>query len=378
MAKRFRPLIWAALVLGGLGIALRLSLAASPPPAGSQPAAGAAAEKPAEPAPTKRFTMIAVGDIMTDRNVDKAIRANGMHSILARVADVTKNADVSFANLECPLSTEGPHDPSNCSFRARPDTVQVVLDGGFDIVSLANNHFLNAGRAAVLQTLDLLDKHQILYCGARRDREKGGEATFVEVGNPPVKLGFIAATDLSFEHGSYNKVARDRANLVAQIQAARPLCDKLFVSFHWGDEYQGLPNERQRGTAHAALDAGADVVLGHHPHTLQGLEVYKGKLILYSMGNFVFDQKEGERMESAIFHLKWIDGWGWEVWAKPIWIPRSRMGPIFPEPARRDKILARLARLSKPHGTTLQLKDGKAWLRVPEGQVAATTPPAVP
>lgn len=373
MSRRYRPLILAAVLLVGLCMALWVSSApGNDGQAGSDRADDPRLHRGSAPTSTviasprpRQFTMVAVGDVMTDRNVGKAIRANGVRSILARVADLTSSADVSFANLECPLSTEGPHDPANCCFRARPETVQVLLHGGFDIVSLANNHSLNAGRAGVLQTLQTLDRNRIAYCGARYDRDKGGEPTFLNVGDPPVKLGFLAATDLSFEHGSYNKVAPDRSNLVAQIKSARPQCDVLFVSLHWGDEYQSMPNQRQRNTAHILMDAGADVILGHHPHTLQGAEVYRGKLILYSMGNFVFDQREGERMESAIFHLKWIEGWGWQVFAKPIWIPRSRMGPIYPSASRRDKILARLQRISEPLGTRWLTQGGKAWLEIP-------------
>lgn len=335
-------------------------------------AAGPAREDASSGGGKLRLSMIAVGDLMTDRNVGKAIAANGYRSILERVRDLTRDADVSFANLECPLSSSGPHDPSNCSFRARPETVKVVTDGGFDIVSLANNHSLNAGREAILQTLDVLDKEQVKYCGAWRDRSATCAPTYLQAGEGPVRLAFIAATDLSFGHGSYNKVAPDRSNLLAQIRAARQQADLVVVSVHWGDEYQSLPNQRQRNTAHAAVNAGADLVLGHHPHTLQGVEIYRGKPVLYSMGNFVFDQREGERMESAIFHLDYARGWGWQIFAKPIWIPRARMGPIFPEAARRDRILARLQKISRALGTTtLEVKNGKAWLRVPEGAAGA-------
>lgn len=361
--RRLLPLLAAlAVVVLLVGVLATMTRPAAAPT--GLTVAAAAETTPQAQSDQKRFTMIAVGDLMTDRNVGEAILRNGALSILAKVRDLTRAADVSFANLECPLSTVGPHAPKDCVFRARPETVAVVKDGGFDVVSLANNHTLNAGREGVLQTLDVLDKQGIAYCGARRDRTKGGEATYLEVGDSGATVGFIAATDLSFEHGSYNKVDPDRANLTAQIQTAKARCDIVCVSIHWGDEYQSLPNQRQRNTAHAAVRAGADLILGHHPHTLQGIEVYQGKPILYSMGNFVFDQREGERMESAIFHLEWIEGWGWQIFAKPIWIPRSRMGPIYPETARRDKILARLAKISKALGTTLQVKDGKAWLRV--------------
>lgn len=376
--KRVAPLIVALAGIALLGLFAGVSVGGRSPaalpgvraasPAAQAPSAGEA--QPVAPEVThRRFSMIAVGDIMTDRNVGKAIAANGVTSILEKVRDLTRDADVSFANLECPLSTVGPHAPQDCVFRARPETVKVLPDGGFDVVSLANNHTFNAGREGVLQTFDNLDKHGIKYCGGNRDR-RGDLATVLEVGEGPVRVGFIAATDLSFEHGSYNKVAFDRANLTAQIQAARPLCDILCVSFHWGDEYQDMPNQRQKNTARAAIRAGADLVLGHHPHTLQGIEVYQGKPILYSMGNFVFDQREGERMESAIFKLEYTEGWGWQIMAKPVWIPRSRMGPIYPSAERRDKILQRLVRISKPLGTQLQVKDGKAWLRVPSATSA--------
>jgi poly-gamma-glutamate synthesis protein (capsule biosynthesis protein) len=372
--KRVAPLLAALTGLLLLGLMARPQAPSAPSAAAlPEPIAVAAAEPQASA--RKHITIIAVGDVMTDRNVGGAIAANGAESILERVRELTRSGDLSFANLECPLSTVGPHAPNDCVFRARPATVKVLLDGGFDVVSLANNHTFNAGREGVLQTLDTLEKNGIAYCGAGRDR-RGDQAAIVEGGDGPVRVGFIAATDMTIEHGSYNKVSADRSNLTAQIEAARPQCDLLFVSLHWGNEYETLPTQRQKNTAHAAIRAGADVVLGHHPHTLQGIEVYQGKPILYSLGNFVFDQREGERMESAIFSIEYSEGWGWQIMAKPIWIPRSRMGPIYPSAERRDKILARLARISKPLGTTLQIKDGKAWLRLPAAGRSVATQPA--
>lgn len=374
--KRMQPLLFASVLICFFGLGLsRHTVSHDQGTFSHQPGAVIAQAEPVvevPPPPPRRFTMIAVGDIMLDRSVGRAIRNNGYQSILEKVRDLTRSADIAFANLECPLATTGPHDPPNCIFRADPSTVKVLTDGGFNIVSLANNHTLDAGRQAVLQTLDTLESHDILYCGAHRERERSGEVVVVEAGDPPMRLGFIACTDLSFVHGSYNKVDPDRANLVQQIQEARLQCDKLFVSIHWGDEYQSYPNNRQKETAHIAIDAGADVILGHHPHTLQGIEVYNGGLILYSMGNFVFDQREGERMESAIFHFTYTEGWGWQLYAKPVWISRARMGPIYPEEARRDKILARLAKISEPFGTELEIKDGKAWLRIREGDTEET------
>lgn len=379
--KRYTPLVFGLCGLLVLGLVIRSQgQPARHHPQSAKTAATKRSDRVAEaPQPratseasgARRLSMIAVGDIMTDRNVDKAIRANGVHSILAKVQELTRSGDISFANLESPLSTVGAHSPSDCVFRARPESVQVLLDGGFDVVSLANNHTFNAGREGLLQTYATLEKAGIQYCGAARDK-RGDHAAILTAGTGPLKVGFLGATDMSIGHGSYNKVSADRSNLIAQIQGARSYCDLLVVTFHWGDEYMPMPNQRQRNTAHAAIKAGADIVLGHHPHTLEGIEVFQGKPILYSMGNFVFDQREGERMESAIFKIDYAEGWGWQIMAKPIWIPRSRMGPIYPETARRDKILARLAKISKPLGTTLQIRDGKAWLRIPATATGAT------
>ncbi len=325
------------------------------------------------PAPPRSFTVIAVGDIMLDRSVWKTIQANGYESILARVRDLTRSADISFANLECPLSDEGPHSPvEHLIFRAPPSTVRVLLDGGFDVVALANNHSLNAGRVGALNTLDTLEKHSIAYCGMRREKERSWEPTYFQVNG--YTLGFMSYTDLAFEHGSYAKVG-DYDELAQQLASAKSACDFLFVSVHWGNEYQNVPTTRQKKLGHFLVDSGVDVVLGHHPHVLQGVEVYNGSPIFYSMGNFVFDQREGERMESAIFHLTYTEDYGWAIFAKPVWIAHSRMGPVYPEAARAAKIADRLTRLSTDLGTQATQKHSKMWITILQSEQG--TPPQV-
>lgn len=342
------------------------------PPGGE---AVAAVTEPAPPPPPPRsFTMVAVGDIMLDRTVGRRIAANGAESILARVRDELRAADVTFANLECPLAEEGAHAPHDCIFRADPDTVQVLLDGGIDIVSLANNHTLNSGTGALMETIDHLEDAGMAYCGAARDRERAWEPRLLTVDR--ALLGFVACTDLSFEHGSMCKVGSDLEAFEARIADAKAQCELLVVSIHWGNEYQKVPTQRQRRVARAAIDAGADLIIGHHPHTLQGVGSYRGAPILYSCGNFVFDQREGERMESAIFHLTWHEEDGWQIRMVPVWIPIARCGPIYPDEARATKIIARLATLSGNLGVpvTVQGTEGLARIggtQAPTGQVSA-------
>ena len=319
---------------------------------------------PSAPPPGRMLWMAAVGDIMLDRTVGKRIKANGARSILEVVRRQIRAPNLTFGNLECPLSTEGPHDPPNCCFRADPKTVDVLTGGGFDVVSLANNHTLNAGRVGVMQTLDTLSANNIAYVGARKERDRSWEPIYFEVGS--MTVGFLAYTDLSFDHGSYTKIDKDPQEAHDQVARTSAKCDLLFVSVHWGEEYEKEPRQRQKSTAHALIDAGADCILGHHPHTLQGIGVYKGRPILYSMGNFVFDQREGERMESAIFEMWWKEGGQWQIKATPIRIDRERMGPIYPSPERSLKIAGRLRDISRGLGTQVGMDGSRVLVRIPQ------------
>jgi poly-gamma-glutamate synthesis protein (capsule biosynthesis protein) len=324
---------------------------------------------PSAPA-QRRFTMTAVGDVMLDRTVGSAIKRSGASSILAKVRDRLRKADVRFCNLESPLSNRGAHAPHDCVFRADPSTIKVLTDGGFNIVSVANNHMLNSGRRTMIDTLDILDKFGIKYAGCRRDRPTSWWPSYVRAGG--MVLGFMAYSDMSFDDGSYNKVGPDLSKLKRQVSLSRRNCDLLIVSFHWGEEYQGVPGERQRKVARAAVDAGAGLILGHHPHVLEGMSAYRGAPILYSMGNFVFDQKQGERMESAIFELTYWEGGGWGIEAVPVVIRSPRFGPEYPPAERARAIAQRLVKLSAKVGTYPRLtKNNTVWLQVKTHSVAA-------
>ncbi len=305
----------------------------------------------------QKLHLVAVGDIMLDRSVGDRIAANGCASIIEQVTDHLRQGDIVFGNLECPLSTVGPHQPREaCVFRADPKTVKVLTLGGFDIVSLANNHALNSGRAALLQTLDHLERAGIAYVGAARTKAHGSDPTFITVRD--IRVGFLAYTDLSFNCGSYSKVDRDLTRLCQQIKQAKNNCSLLIVSYHWGEEYRREPTSRQIEVAHASIEAGADVVLGHHPHVLEGIELYQNRPIIYSMGNFIFDQRSGERMESGIFDLYYTEGKGWRVEMTPVWIPWSRLGPEYATGEKRDRIAQRMQKLSTQLGTVVRITDG--------------------
>jgi len=344
-----------------IGVILLLVASGCLPPQSAETTATAPAPVPPPP-PPRHLTLAAVGDIMLDRSVGAMINRQGCAYIIERLAPRLRKADITFGNLECPLSTVGPHSPrEHLVFRAHPKTVKVLVLGGFDIVSLANNHTLNAGHAGLLQTLQHLEEASVAYVGAAADASEGSQPAFFDANR--LTIGFLAYTDLDFGHGSYSKVDQELSNLCAQIAAAKNKCDLLAVSYHWGTEYHRRPSGRQIEVAHTSIDAGADVVLGHHPHVLQGVEMYKQCPILYSMGNFIFDQRSGERMESGLFTLHYREDRGWRVEMKPIWIPRSRLGPQYATGEREVRILQRFKQLCEELDTTIIIEAGQALIQ---------------
>ncbi len=307
--------------------------------------------------------LAAVGDIMLDRGVADAIAHNGLASILPVVARQLQAANITFANLECPLAAAGPHDPDKAIFRADPKTIEVLVQGGVDIVSLANNHTLNSGTAGLIETIGHLEGAGIEYVGASRDPAHGSAPVFLDARGK--RIGFLAYTDLPFQHDSQSKVDAGLARLRAQVAAAKDSCDLLVVSFHWGVQDDSAITNRQVDVARACIDSGADLILGHHPHVLQGAEIYKNRLILYSMGDFVFDARTVEEAEGAIFEIYYRPNEGLHLWMTPVYIPASRMGPEYPPAPKRDRILRRFAQLSAERSAALQIVDGLGFLNCP-------------
>jgi len=243
--------------------------------------------------PSKIRTLLVTGDIIPARGVDYF--ATVKHDFLwpfRPTAAYTKNADVTYVNLEAPLFAGCPVNP-NPSFTFCGDAR--FVDGlnfmGAKVANLANNHLSNYGAEGITATDQLLNAHGILTSGL-------GPVAVIDVRG--IKFGFIG----------FNGVGRaiDQTALKAGIARARQQADIVVVQFHWGKEYERQPMA-DRGVptpddpvniGHEAIDWGADIVIGNHPHWYQGVEVYKGKLITYAHGNFVFDQMWSEETREGV------------------------------------------------------------------------------
>lgn len=252
-------------------------------------------QKPLAQTTREEITMVFVGDIMLSRNIGEIMAEKKDYRFhFLKIASTTKTADIAFANLENPISLRGIRSGSVYSFRADPKALEGLKYAGFDAVSIANNHIWDYGKQAFKDTLANLSESGIVAVGGGESYEEAHAPKIIEVGG--MRIAFLGYTNLiSASLGlasSTPAVARfDDKILKTDIARAKKISDFIVVSYHWGDEYETKHNAEQERIAKLAIDLGANLVIGHHPHVVQEeVEEYKDGLIAYSLGNFIFDQ----------------------------------------------------------------------------------------
>lgn len=239
----------------------------------------------------------AVGDIMLSRNVAGQIRKNQMDAywpFRSLEKELIWEADFNFGNLESPYSGSDEFNPSgSLVFNAPTWTLPGLEQHNFKVLNLANNHTLDQGLKGLRYSLDLLAKNNIVTIGAGENLEEAWQGKIFSIKG--VRVGFIGASYTSINDGGVsrnNYVARmeDTERLKLALSGLKSKSDFVVVTMHAGQEYVRNPNQQQIEFARAAIDAGADLVIGAHPHWIQTIEKYKDKFIFYSLGNFIFDQ----------------------------------------------------------------------------------------
>ena len=243
------------------------------------------------------FRLAAMGDVMLDREVGKHIKDKPEDFLFSDIRSVLKHYDAIFLNLENPVGTKGtPHhiqDPQ-VTFCCHPDSLQVLKNLGADIVSLGNNHMLDYGETALYETLEYLDALGIKHVGAGRDYKEANRPLLLEYNKKKVALlsyVFIYSASTRMAKGNKPGVSDYRINRI--LPAIRDLSlsgYQVIVSIHWGIEYCLYPLPYQMKQARRMIDNGASLILGHGPHYPQGIENYKNGQIVYSLGNFIFDE----------------------------------------------------------------------------------------
>ena len=336
---------------------------AAPTGSATAPAPAAAATKPA----AGTVNLRAVGDIVFGRHHD-GVLLRFKNDLFSATAPLLSAADLAFANIETPI-VDGPDvlpgggrgGPVRrglgwMRFRADPARARALAAAGFDIVSTANNHAYDFGADSIPVTRRHLEEAGVTTLGS------GSEpATPRILERHGVKVGFLGATLVSNRPAdpaelSYVEPGKAAEVLGARVRELRPRVDVVVVSLHWGVEYNQSANAGQIALAHALVDAGADLILGHHPHVVQGLERYKGAVIAYSLGNFVFDMADPVKRESMILDVSFTaSGAGGRptvaARALPMLIDRDHV-PAPPPPARAAAMRAAWAKLARRFGTT--------------------------
>lgn len=233
------------------------------------------------PLPTVKSTSItitAVGDCTLGGNVTGGgddrfhayVKRYGYDYFFANVRSLFENDDLTIVNLEGPLTnSKNKRSGRTYNFRGKPEYVNILSGSSVEIANVANNHALDFGESGLAETAQVLTKAGI------------GVSGFSRVYSTEVKG--VKVTSIGFTKWQYSQ-----KQIVKAIEAARKNCDLLIVSMHWGEEGVYKTSTEQRSVGHAAIDAGADIVIGHHPHVFGGIEEYKGKYIVYSLGNFCF------------------------------------------------------------------------------------------
>ena len=263
----------------------------------------------------KSITLIFVGDIMLNRGVEWAIQKYGQgdwNFPFLKISSDLREADILFGNLEGPISDKGVKVGSIYSFRNDPKAVEGLKFAGFDILSVANNHIFDYGRAAMEDTFLRLKKAEIDYLGGGFSEIEAYSPIIKEVNGSTgassesqpnssgqARIAFLAFTNLGSPYwsakGNNSGIAwLTKENFEEGIKKAKENADLVIASMHFGDEYKSSSSSEQKYFAHLAIDSGADFVIGHHPHVVQEIEKYKDKYIAYSLGNFIFDQNFSE------------------------------------------------------------------------------------
>lgn len=264
------------------------------------------------------FQMAAVGDVMLDRLLGDALRRGDLEYPFSGVLDQLRQPDLTIGNFESAIGESGKPQPKTYTFQAPANAIDSLLNAGFDLVTVANNHALDYGREAFVEGLEMFAAAGLPTVGGGRNREQAHSPTILEVqGKTIAFLGYLRVPVGRFNYdyslwqataGSPGIAWAYEKNIREDVAAIRPDVDLVIVLIHSGFEGYAEPSPAQQSTSRAAIDAGADLVIGHHSHVLQGVEFYKSGVIAYGLGNFAFTDG-GRDLTSALLNV-WLDAGG--------------------------------------------------------------------
>jgi poly-gamma-glutamate capsule biosynthesis protein CapA/YwtB (metallophosphatase superfamily) len=277
---------------------------------------------------SKIITLIATGDVIPSRSVNfQVVTRKDFTWPYLKTADFIKDADITFINLETPLIKQCPLTQEGMIFCGDYRNVEGLKFAGVDMISLANNHSPNHGKAGVDETITYLKQAGMKITGVNGPEfMKVKDVTFAFLGYSDIEKNPVIST-------------AEEQRIKNEVAEAKSKADVVVVTYHWGTEYKSLPDQRQIDLGHLTIDAGADLVIGNHPHWIQPIELYKGKLITYAHGNYIFDQEWSQKTKEGVIGKYTFEGKDLvDVEYMPLEI-KDYGQPYFLEGERKNKIL---------------------------------------
>ena len=321
------------------------------------------------------YSLIAAGDIMLGDRTRHSLKAFGEDYPFAGVLPLLKRSAIVCGNLEGPFASEADPQDRTFSYRVDPRLAHSLKHANINVVTLANNHLVDCGRAGVLETFEALDNAGVHMIGAGRNKLAAHEPVILDAG--PLRVGILgyywnkrcAAT------GDLPGSATDETEwLTADIGSLRGRVDRIVTVFHWGVPYDRTPTPDDQAKARLAVDLGADLVIGHHPHIIQPFEIHKGCPIFYSVGNFAFGS--GNSKAEGLLVAVRFEARETICDLYPIYVknrdPRVDYQPKALSGASGRNILHRLAQMSGPSGAQLDISGGTGRLSVPRAVFEGT------
>ncbi|MBN2168156.1 MAG: CapA family protein [Actinobacteria bacterium] len=312
------------------------------------------------------WTLAAVGDVNLGGDMCPTLAANGFGYPWTLVSGFLSESTLAFANLECTMSYRGSAIPGKSfTFRGDPAALPFVRDAGVDVVSQANNHARDYGTDAMVDCLAYLDSAGIKHCGAGLDYGSAHAPAYLNANG--IRVAFLAYDDIGYAGWAagpgYPGVAlpSDTAQMAADIAEAGRNADFVVTSFHWGTERKYTPDPSQVNYARYAIDCGADLVLGHHPHVVQGFGFYNGKPVANSLGNFIFNPGSGECRYTVLTRYTFSGNGFVSMEAQPYYISNGR--PQLMGGAEGLQWISRVAGMSQQQGAPARV-DG-CVMRIP-------------
>ncbi len=280
----------------------------------------------------KTITLIATGDVILARSVNyQAAKLNNFRWPYEKTAEVLRSADLTVINLESPLIPNCQLTNSGMIFCGDEKNIEGLIFAGVDVATLENNHIENYGITGIENTIKLLNE-----TGIKTVREDSPQIIDVK----GQKIVILAYHDLI--NPQIDTISIVEEKIVSEIKEVRKKANIVIVAFHWGVEYTKQPSIRQRFLAHLAIDNGADLILGNHPHWIQPVEIYNNKLIVYSHGNFIFDQMWSEETKKgAIGRYTFYEGKLIDAEFLPVYI-KDYGQPYFWENKKKKKIISEM------------------------------------